>query len=562
MNIGWKTENQLMKILKKYPLSEELKNSYTDAEGLFAAINGNGYTTISVEDGVIRTARVSPRPDAYYKDLLFLDKGFDPKVIVFRKKLMDALARLDGKADNCIKLIKKNRHLMVAASTEENGKFSYARTKEDRYNSTRRVKTSFQKIMRKLGSEDPDHILSAIAGELFPIIWPCQVKELKGQDITRFYSTNSMSLRSCMTDKECTAMYAESPCASLAVVGGLGEGEGLARCLVFDTDQNDRVHSRIYFRSPEAKETLIAYFEERKIRDVYEESSSGVSVTFNTPEDKFIPYMDALRFTSDDPEESDTLTFSNSGDYCADNTGGNLSGLEHIRCYRCSDRCDDNYEFDGECYCEDCIEEVSVSCSHCSRRVGIDDSVCVDESNWCRRCADRNAHQCDRCGEWSETCTHQNLDNGEQWCESCLEDHTYVMCCEGYTENPVEVYGDMMCESCSENLKKEPAEEPKPEEPANLLAPPLVYFMEPDDAVVGNLTSFTYVPSEYGDLVIMRGADRALFRMPETFYVTCNDHEVVHAGWVSGQGAQYMYWSPDYNAMTVAYPASITLERI
>jgi hypothetical protein len=76
------------------------------------------------------------------------------------------------------------------------------------------------------------------------------------------------------------------------------------------------------------------------------------------------------------------------------------------------------------------------------------------------------------------------------------------------------------------------------------------------------MISFTYVPSEYGDLVIMRGAERALFRMPETFYVTCNDHEVANAGWVGGGGAQYMYWSPDYNAMTVAYPASITLERI
>ena len=71
--------------------------------------------------------------------------------------------------------------------------------------------------------------------------------------------------------------------------------------------------------------------------------------------------------------------------------------------FRC-DRCDQDYpiteriEFEGEQYCNDCFNAVTLICSCCGERIRRDENYGNDSTPLCENCYDRNYTTCNHCG--------------------------------------------------------------------------------------------------------------------------------------------------------------------
>lgn len=158
---------------------------------------------------------------------------------------------------------------------------------------------------------------------------------------------------------------------------------------------------------------------------------------------------------------------------------------EKYCCYHCGERCSDEYEFDGSYYCEDCFNEVVVTCYKCGDYCYRDSAVyadgdwfCEDCANdylvccdycseyvykedacraedtgeyFCQSCADRRLHQCDHC--WCYFSEELTEVNDEYFCEECLSER-FECCdeCGAYVDDVTEVEGDYYCYDCLDEL--------------------------------------------------------------------------------------------------------------
>jgi len=125
-------------------------------------------------------------------------------------------------------------------------------------------------------------------------------------------------------------------------------------------------------------------------------------------------------------------------------------GEEHY-CHRCDEWCSDEYEFDGFYYCEDCFNEVVVTCDRCGDYCYRNSAIYVDDEWFCEGCANEYLVCCDHCGEYvyeDDVCRAE--DTGEYFCQSCADIrlHQCDHCRCYFSRELTEVNNEYFCEDC------------------------------------------------------------------------------------------------------------------
>ncbi len=124
---------------------------------------------------------------------------------------------------------------------------------------------------------------------------------------------------------------------------------------------------------------------------------------------------------------------------------------EKYYCRCCDERCSDEYEFDGSYYCEDCFNEVVVTCDKCGDYCYRDSAAYVDGDWFCEYCANDYLVCCDYCGEYvyeEDACRAEDI--GEYFCQSCADRrlHQCDHCGRYFSRRLTEVDDEYFCEDC------------------------------------------------------------------------------------------------------------------
>lgn len=79
------------------------------------------------------------------------------------------------------------------------------------------------------------------------------------------------------------------------------------------------------------------------------------------------------------------------------------------------------HEFEGQVYCEDCLDDLTVLCDCCSRRIFRDDAEGNDSITLCARCYEDRYTTCDECGCLIPNGdVYYDDDSDYAYCESCF----------------------------------------------------------------------------------------------------------------------------------------------
>ena len=118
------------------------------------------------------------------------------------------------------------------------------------------------------------------------------------------------------------------------------------------------------------------------------------------------------------------------------------------------------HEVDGECYCDDCFEELFTTCERCGKiverdtmysvRVSYDDRYHAFEQ-WCEYCWDNHTNVCEDCGQaLDEDLSFGIMQNGDIVCDRCSDNYYYCDSC-GYLYDVDDWDSDEdLCVNCSE----------------------------------------------------------------------------------------------------------------
>lgn len=89
---------------------------------------------------------------------------------------------------------------------------------------------------------------------------------------------------------------------------------------------------------------------------------------------------------------------------------------------------EEGFEFREACYCEDCLEELTVCCSHCGTRIDRDDNEGSREQPLCGRCYSRYYVSCERCGTLilQEDACYESDDDDTPYCDHCHRENETI----------------------------------------------------------------------------------------------------------------------------------------
>ena len=83
------------------------------------------------------------------------------------------------------------------------------------------------------------------------------------------------------------------------------------------------------------------------------------------------------------------------------------------------------FEFNGDIYCEDCLDEYTFICSHCEERYPNDENMGDNSINLCENCFDYYYTRCENCGRiiHNDSTYYLDDDYNEEYsyCEDCYE---------------------------------------------------------------------------------------------------------------------------------------------
>jgi hypothetical protein len=412
-----KTERQFKKLLSMVEPCERYRYNPSHLKWAFAS----GFPYREISDDGIHLCGKGMSSDAIPVWAYCLAKmGKNAKTIVTdRARLLSALRSIG--AMSCYRLIMRSRKDFVSLSSTEPGLFSYSRSASDRFNVARRVKTSFQKIMRRLGSEEPDHVLSDVAAKLFPLLSENNaVRLITGGEIGDFYYKHRLLLKSCMTERGAVEMYEINPdVCSLAVITKEKDGAvtGAARCMVFKSQSGKLYHSRVYYTHPEFSEAILSYMNKNGIDAAYERSPCD-TVLMKVPDSGEVPYMDVFFYTDDAPDPGATCEWKSSpGDYTARCIDGTVDGYDRPRCDYCGETCYDTTYVRGlGDVCDECVSEQTFVCDRCYDRRSNDRMYTVSYHG-------QELQVCESCQNWyieqiaKEKEAEEKSEEGA-WCEA------------------------------------------------------------------------------------------------------------------------------------------------
>lgn len=117
--------------------------------------------------------------------------------------------------------------------------------------------------------------------------------------------------------------------------------------------------------------------------------------------------------------------------------------LELSTCTHCGEllqECD-LVDFNGDLWCQSCLDEETVFCDGCDERVFNDDAHSAEERLWCETCFSEIFTACDNCGEIIRQDDSRYCERDDQtYCQSCYDEHCQEENIHDYSYKPSPVF--------------------------------------------------------------------------------------------------------------------------
>ncbi len=370
--------------------------------------------------------------------------------------------------------IRKDTVSLLAGSKLEDGRVSYTRhwnvTLDLNITSSPNMRTSitFGRYVRrnlgisslKLSDKELDELTIAVKKAIISIdSLGMRIEILKGKDIMRFYENEKSSSCMCGSSSAPTEFYALNPeKVSLVVL------DNSVRALLWTCDAVDRILDRVYPSACDGVHILREwatnkgyilranpdqYIRNDKLLDF---KTHFISMRHNN----IFPYLDTFPYAKWD---RDIITLSNDttfGDCVLLETDGTISNSKI--CSSCGELVvEGEYVMSdmNEYYCDDCAAEFLIFCDDCEEYCSSDNMILINrhsstERFVCEGCS-ANYTICDNCKSYYCTNDMTSISNGEEWCESCLEESAFrcESCHELFDNDELNILeGECCCEDC------------------------------------------------------------------------------------------------------------------
>jgi len=395
----------------------------------------------------------------------------------------------------------KNKHFL-AISNSDPGMVSFAAKSPNKYNVIGRVKTNLARYIRRKLSISIDQMDDASLNSFVEAvreyvlgknknILDNKIQIVSGEAIRKKYFELDRVVHSCMsrTHPERLNLYVNNPDKVQLVVG-----DNSSRALLWKCDDGEVVLDRVYPVDSNAKNTIIAWAKEKKLKtfrlhDGYclaIADSKKITLKFVKP----VPYIDSVPYGE---LKNDKIVLSNNhlnGSLVLQRTDGNYLIIE--KCVSCNGRdLIDNFQMlNGDRYCYGCYNRMFFTCQECRviqlKSEMIDNSIyickkCNEKSKKCSLCENGKLYEkvqfMVKCGGKNKICCYdchmkaslcffcgcrsidlqQKIEN-ELVCTSCFKKSIKCKKCNKNSFNHRKLRSDVntmidICLTCFDNMK-------------------------------------------------------------------------------------------------------------
>jgi hypothetical protein len=273
----------------------------------------------------------------------------------------------------------KNEHL-VSLSQDDHTKISYAKSKEDKFDSEKRIKTTFERYVRRqlniesviVGDDFLNDVGRQVRNTLTPLEYlDSKIKILTGKDIMEFYQFSSIKSCMCWKDSFKTELYTLNPDIISLVVFD----DSKARALLWTHSSGDKILDRIYPNNTDAASMLKSWANRKGY--VYRVSNGLVTnetvqlsnskiYEFELCHNNIFPYFDTFCYGHlENPHYLLLTNVKKEGNIFHSSHGG-YDDLEV--CFNCHTMLRANeIKLDRQDYpyCADCFTKLYSTCCHC-----------------------------------------------------------------------------------------------------------------------------------------------------------------------------------------------------
>jgi len=272
----------------------------------------------------------------------------------------------------------------LSISQDDFNKVSYAKSKQDKFNSDKRIKTTLGRyVRRKMKIKEnelsdttlsnlSDFVAIAIGQKKEETVGKDEVKMLTGKDIVDFYVKSDRHLHTCMTGRG-RAKYVNFYALNPEKVSLVITSDRKARALLWTTDKGEKVLDRIYPASGAGNRKIKAWAAANKIQKP--KKTHKVTMKHNG----YFPYIDFFKYGRIDSvskarsHKPGTVVLSPNGNYGnAYFTSGEGSFTEVFMCEKCEKKLGyyDRFHFRDEencnvTVCERCYNKFVSKCVYC-----------------------------------------------------------------------------------------------------------------------------------------------------------------------------------------------------
>lgn len=220
----------------------------------------------------------------------------------------------------------------------------------------------------------------------------------------------------------------------------------------------ERGFARCWLLPIPRKEAIIAF-------NIYGLNGNGITVPRILSEFLGVPYKgQTVKFLNNGSDDN-TLYINGAAGWLVGSGSQDWTGTVDLHlhdedahtCVACGDGCGEDYEWDGDYYCEDCYKDRFQRCEWCEDRFYPDDLTEVNGNLYCERCLSRHFTCCDRCGEYEANDETHTTSDGSSICNGCYSNHYFTCdkCAEIYPDDEQhEVYtgsgryAETWCDDC------------------------------------------------------------------------------------------------------------------